>query len=43
MSNLKMDSNRQEFVLRLLATNMTDEEIAPYLSMTEEEVSSLRA
>lgn len=38
----RMDANQLEFVDRLLATNMTDEEIAPFLSVKEDEVAALR-
>ncbi|HFH9921461.1 TPA: hypothetical protein ACGO9B_001644 [Streptococcus suis] len=36
------EANRSEFIQRLFDTNMTNEEVAPLLSLTEEEVAVLR-
>lgn len=37
-----LNANQKEFAKRLLDTKMTNEEIAPYLSLTAEEVCQLR-
>lgn len=42
MANMTLDANRTEFIQRLFATNMTNEEVAPYLSLSSEMVAVLR-
>ncbi|HEM2810034.1 TPA: hypothetical protein U0616_001845 [Streptococcus suis] len=42
MANMTLDANRKEFIQRLFATNMTNEEVAPYLSLSSEKVAILR-